>query len=644
MKIGIQVFLAILFFVLPRMDVQAGKSKRDYSVSNISPKLLINANSVMRYYKETDERTSLKSSVKKVVYAVTVLNAAGKDAGYFIQPYFKYSRIGSISATIFDKKGKKVKKIAFDDIMDIALESTTSLYSDSRAKIIIPEYFDYPYTMEYSFTVTNKSSLNIDSWQVYPRTSMSIESKDYTMITPNDKPDLGIRYYIEDTTLNLDVQRVDGAIIYHLHLENLPPVRAERFSENLSDWTPSVHFAPVSFSIAGIKGNNNSWVDYGNFIYKLNEDRTDLPEETVNMVKTISESFNDERKVVDSLYKFMQDKVRYVSVQKGLGGWQPFEAKMVDEYSYGDCKALTNYMKSLLMAANIDAKYTLVKAGSDASKVVVDFPSNQFNHAILCVPLNGDTVWLECTSQHIPAGYLGSFTDDRYVLLVEKDSSKIVRTPTFDESINAKVRTTKATLTPDGDCIINVETHNRGIFYDKRYSLFSDTRDNQKKTLLEQLYFSTIMLKDFNFSEKFEPEPEITSSISLEVPHYATHSGNRLFFNTYLYSKEINFKLKHQERQTPIVIRRNISYTDTIVFHLPDGYATGKPPSAKQYTSKFGAYSATFEKEKNNLIYTRYFVVNKGKYPASHYEELLKFYDKVRKYDQAKVVLMKVAR
>ena len=62
---------------------------------------------------------------------------------------------------------------------------------------------------------------------------------------------------------------------------------------------------------------------------------------------------NNDTDKISALYKYMQDKVRYVSVQVGIGGWQPIEAETVDRLSCGDCKALANYMESLLDVAGI---------------------------------------------------------------------------------------------------------------------------------------------------------------------------------------------------------------------------------------------------------------------------------------------------
>src|SRR6185312_13501516 len=129
------------------------------------------------------------------------------------------------------------------------------------------------------------------------------------------------------------------------------------------------------------------------------------------------------------LYNYLQKNVRYVSVQLGIGGYKPFPASFVDEKKYGDCKALSNYMLTLLKTVGIPSYCAVINAGTNAEPADPDFVNDPFNHIILCVPFKNDTTWLECTSATSPFGKLGSFTENRKALLVTEDGGKLVNTP-----------------------------------------------------------------------------------------------------------------------------------------------------------------------------------------------------------------------
>ena len=51
---------------------------------------------------------------------------------------------------------------------------------------------------------------------------------------------------------------------------------------------------------------------------------------------------------VKKIYQYMQNKTRYVNVSIGIGGWMPMSPEEVRKKGYGDCKGLTNYMKTML--------------------------------------------------------------------------------------------------------------------------------------------------------------------------------------------------------------------------------------------------------------------------------------------------------
>ena len=110
----------------------------------------------------------------------------------------------------------------------------------------------------------------------------------------------------------------------------------------------------------------------------------------------------------------MQQNTRYISIQLGIGGWQPFDATEVAKQRIWGLQGIVKLYVQSFERSEVSARITpLIHAGENETYMTDDFPYNQFNHVILFVPLPKDTDMVECTDQTLPAGYLSAFTADQ---------------------------------------------------------------------------------------------------------------------------------------------------------------------------------------------------------------------------------------
>jgi hypothetical protein len=189
--------------------------------------------------------------------------------------------------------------------------------------------------------------------------------------------------------------------------------------------------APIKFGLENYVGTMDDWSGLATFLTQLNQNRNDLSVDFKELILDMTANAGSTLEKIDILYGYLQQNYRYVSIQLGIGGWQSMKTADVVKYAYGDCKALTFLMQSMLAEVGVESHYTLVFAGSDADDIEDDFPSNQFNHVILKAMDGGQPVWLECTSNSLPAGYLGTFTKNRHVLVTSKDGGYLTKTPDY---------------------------------------------------------------------------------------------------------------------------------------------------------------------------------------------------------------------
>ncbi|MGB3182031.1 MAG: DUF3857 domain-containing transglutaminase family protein [Cyclobacteriaceae bacterium] len=629
------LFLLGIIISLPLMGA-------DFSAYDIPEKLRENASAVVRL---NDKNVTIRRNQDATVdirMAVTILKDKGRHFGYSYIFYDQFVDVRGLKATIYDAHGEKVETYKSKDFIDRSAISGYSIYEDNRVMYLRPQHHSFPYTIEYEYTMDYHQSLFYPVWQPQPAEEVSVQQASLTINAPGKE-------FFRYKELNLPdgssarVSTDKGDVVYRWDVRNLQAWMEEELSPPADEYMPLVITAANDFEMDGYEGNMSSWRNFGKWILQLNEGRDELPPETVQEVKKVIAGAADDREKVRRLYKFMQGRTRYVSIQVGIGGFQPFKAIDVDENSYGDCKALSNYMYALLREAGIPSYYTLVNAGKGANRMMSTFPRSYFNHAILCVPVASDTLWLECTDQTNPMGYTGTFTSDREVLVINETGGHVVRTNVYKGEDNVLSRRATVTIAPDGNATADVTSEYKGIFYSSRASVYhTGSKEEQSKALYKRVHIPNFSIRDFTLEESGDECPVIEEKIALELPRYASKSGTRLFVPLKLMDgNKWSVDDMSQERRTDIEIRYNYTYVDTIRYKLPENFhAEAIPYESESFETEFGRFSSSLTPDAEGILYTRRFEVKKGRYAPARIDEVRDFFKQVLKADRAKAVLV----
>ncbi|PAW94491.1 hypothetical protein CKK33_13730 [Mucilaginibacter sp. MD40] len=618
------------------------KAQDNYAVDLIPKELLPYASAVIRNQTTTVEVKDAGNTFYHIQKAITVLNSNGDDMARIVLFYDKANAIKNIKGTIYNEFGKPTGKFSEREFSDESAINGFSLYEDSRVKVYSPANGSYPYTIAYEYDIKSKQTLIVNDWEPNSQPGMAVEKSSYTFIC---KPDFTIRY----KEINMPTKMVtgitkEGLKTYTWQANNIKALRNEPFSPPAETSLSRVKIAPKDFTYAGIKGSYSNWNDLGRWIYdNLLNGRQQLLPETVEQVKQLTKGITDDKEKARILYEYMQKKTRYISVQVGIGGFQPYSATEVDRLNYGDCKGLVNYTQALFNTAGITSWYCVVEAGSNKKiSMLNDFASmDQGNHIILCLPFKNDTTFLECTSQKIPFGFLSGFTDDRTVLACTPQGGKLMHTPKYTATQNTQSRKAEFTLDATGNLTGDMQTVYSGTQYDNVEELVDEPFTEEVKTL-QKMYsnISNMEINKIDLKQSKKPMPVSIENIKFKAAEFASADNGKLYFSLNPLNRLRPVK-DVRNRINPVYINRGFTDEDEITYTLPAGYRLDTEPVRRNLSTPFGKFKASMTFADGKITYKRQIEIKDGTYTKDSYAELVDFYQKVADSDNYTVSLIK---
>lgn len=585
---------------------------------------------VLKYISRCELRGYMLTQIDTII--IQVNNRNGEKYSDISIPYSKISKITEIDGWIVDATGKKVRTLKKSEIEDQSASSNSELFWDVYVKSFQLTHTSYPYKVYYTYKINKTELIAIANWDPIINTQISTKEARLYIKYPKGYT---IKKYVKDVHL-VKVDTVKNTVELEFASRYNKMLTHQVYSLPFDDIKPRVIVVPSQF-FYGVEGCTDSWVTYGDWFLNLNKDILDLPDTEKKVVNEIVSNVSDTKEKIKILYHYMQDHTRYINVSIGVGGFKSYSASYVSENKYGDCKALTTYMMALLNYVGIKGYYALINASIQPENIIDEIPYPQFNHVVLCVPLQKDTIWIENTASSIPFGYLSSSIQNRKALFVDKGCSHIINTPKLSRN-DAIVRKINFLCKTSENVEINALFNFKGYEFEKFNSLntYYNKRD-QDEILRSYLPLVNYEVLDWQFRKLDRDSSKIYLESKLKISNYLKPLGTDYYFNT-LSILNTTFE-NPNERVLPLQIPFPLNSIDSISYTLSDNLVLKRLPEPISIKTEFGEYNLSTKINGNKFQVYKRLMIYPEIYSLERYKDFYSFIKQVKEAEKKVIVL-----
>lgn len=545
----------LLVFFITTTNAQVDLNSIPDSLKENAEAILLSNNEVLEIFKND-------LLVNTEVSELLILTHDNTDANKMIVAYDKFTKIEEINLTVFSLEGKKLKSVKKKEFVDQAHEDGISIAVDTRFLYYKISGLKPPYIIKREVKTVSTQSLNLGGYTPSPWDKVAVLNSVYTIIN-NDV----------NNTLRMNISiwgapKSDTTETRHTHTWQTGFLTVNRLKAiALSNIDKRILPVLENFQMDGVQGSLKTWNAFGKWLNTLNQNMDILSEASTEEIKKVIGTEKDKHEIVKKLYAYLQQNMRYVSIQLGIGGYKPMPAQSVHDFKYGDCKALSNYMKALLKVADIPSRYVIINAGNNTLSPDIADVRNVFNHAILAVPMDGDTIFLECTSSSNHMGYQGSFTGNRKALMIDEENSKLINTKSYLHQQNIIENEVQISNLNTPEALISLNQTLSGIgteYYQLNY-LSDYTEDKFRNYLLDNVFegATNFTVRKRNYPSTYEYDFASSKKI--------LKTGSRFFIDVNMVKLPKSIVSDMSANTASFKIKTGYTISDTYRIAIPEG-------------------------------------------------------------------------
>ncbi|MCC6624714.1 MAG: DUF3857 domain-containing protein [Deltaproteobacteria bacterium] len=375
-----------------------------------------------------------------------------------------------------------------------------------------------------------------------------------------------------------------------------------------------------------------SWAEVGRWYRSLLASQVVVtPEMRADVQAIVAAEGGVPARVTEALVALVRDHIRYVGLEFGIHGYQPYRTDEVWARRFGDCKDQALLLRTLLSLADIPAEVALVRTRGQG-RLAGALPSLAlFDHAIVHLPERG--LFVDSTVLHHGIGELPAADQGAQVLLVT-DDAQLALTPVDAPTRNQVVGAYSVTLDPDGGGGIQGTVAFHGAQAPPYRAALADpaTQHDKLQAVLNRRY-PGLVLDGARLSDPEVVDRPFELVFHATVPRLASVIGDTLHV---LRPAGIDGQAERlaslPTRALPLVPGPPMTFDLTFRYVLPTGYRVRELPRGGAAEGAFGRWAVTWTAEPGVVTVATTLQWAVDQIEAARYPALRAF---VRAFDQA---------
>ena len=569
---------------------------------------------------------------------IKILNKGGHSYSDVIIFYNTAYETLSIDSAKTIKAGGETDELNPNKILDVKA-TQTMMYTESRYKRFSMPSIEDGCVIDYTFVKTGRNlHLSRDFWRTFiiektiPQDEFRItfnipKTKKITHKFTKKDP----RFKLEESEDEDKYSRTSRFV-----MKDISPLVPEPNS-------PSVRELSTRLIVTSIP----SWADIWSWYTKLSDNARDSNEEIESIVAEITDGKNTDLEKARAIYDWVSKNIRYVGLELGKHGYQPYKATSIFDNKFGDCKDKATMLLSMLDIAGVKGGSIVLIPTNSMAQVDTSMPTlDQFNHAIATIVIDGKRYWLDTTGGETAFGDIPVSDQNREVFVIGDDKGEFMVIPVQAPEENLLDNQSELVLTAKGTITGRDIITYTGAFataFRHRYKYESAAAQRQALENVLNKFIPAARLVNYEIEGIDTLADEISYSREYKVEEYAPVADDLLILNVPLQKIGMSEIVSTGERIHPLVIGQTMMRKGKVTLRIPEGYRVRNKPKPVEITNNFGSYMEKYEFDKKEgvLRSENSFKLDRVRIEPDEYPELKEFIDEIAKTQRRLVILIK---